>query len=107
MKTNRISAAQIQNAGPDEQQVNSSSIRGKVKTILVRNNNASAENMWVGFNGEDASDKVTIEPGEFMALSKDDGSFYDGTNITFVFAASNSTNKGYLITETELETKDC
>ena len=104
-RTNRIGTAQIQNAAPTEQEKNKSTIRGKVKTILVRNNNASAQNLWVGFN-EDATDKVTVEPGEFIALSKDDGSFYEGNTVTFVFAASDPSNKGYLITETEIEIKE-
>lgn len=105
MKTNRISSAQIRNTA-DDQELNKAVITGKVKTILIRNNNGSPQNLWVGIN-EEATDKVTIEPGEFLSLSKDDGTFYDGTQLTFVFAASDVANKGFLITETELEEKIC
>lgn len=105
MKINRISSAQIRNTA-DDQELNKAVIKGKVKTLLIRNNNGSPQNLYVGIN-EEATDKVTIEPGEFLALSKDDGTFYEGNQITFVFAASDVANKGFLIIETESEIKDC
>lgn len=105
MKSNRISTARINNTA-DNQSLNKIVVTGKVKTILVRNNNASPHNMYVGYN-EDATDKVTVEPGEFIALSKDDGTFYDQNTITFVFAASDVANRGFVVMETEVETNDC
>ena len=92
MKGNRISAAQIRNTATD-QELNKQVITDKVKTLIIRNTNNSPQNLYVGFN-EKATDKVIVEPGEVIALSKDDGTFYDGNWLTFIFAGSDNDNKG-------------
>jgi hypothetical protein len=82
-------------------------VSGKVINIVIRNSNTSGQPLYVGIN-EDASSKISLDPGESLALNvAKDGAYYDGFELRFKYAATDPNNNGFCILEQETNKEVC